>query len=70
MFPTFFDMYIDKLEEEDYIGPTLANIAINHLLYANDIVLMARIPYDLRKQLSIVKDFYNNIGLVENFRSW
>jgi hypothetical protein len=44
--PTLFGIYIDKLEEylekEGCVGPTLTGIVINLLLYADDIVLMAR----------------------------
>jgi hypothetical protein len=49
--PTLFAIYIDKLEDclekEDCVGLTLTGIFINLLLYANDIILMARSPCDL-----------------------
>ena len=44
--PTPFDIYIDKLEgcleEADCFGTILSGIAIILLLYADDIVLLAR----------------------------
>jgi hypothetical protein len=68
--PTLFSIYIDKLEEclgkEGCVGPTLTGIVINLLLYADDIVLMARIPHDLENQLRILKDFFSNMGMTVN----
>ena len=53
--PTLFGIYIDKLEfclEEASCASTfLAGIVIILLLYAYDIVLLARCPFDLDKQL-------------------
>ena len=50
--PTLFGIYIDKLEdcleEAGCLGPTLTGIVINLLLYADDIVLMARVPMILK----------------------
>jgi hypothetical protein len=68
--PTIFGIYIDKLEDcleaTGCVGPTLASIIIILLLYVDDIVLMARNPYDLSKQLRILKDFYSSIGMIVN----
>jgi hypothetical protein len=68
--PTLFGIYIDKseycLEEESCVGPILVGIVIIFLLYANDIVLMARSPHDLGKQLRILKDVSSNIGMTVN----
>jgi hypothetical protein len=68
--PTLFGIYIDKLEDclevAGCVGPTLASIVIILLLYANDIVLMARNPYDLSKQLRILKDFFSSTGMTVN----
>ena len=54
--PTLFGIYIDKLEEclekAGCVGPTLTGIVINLILYADDIVLMARSPHDLENQES------------------
>jgi hypothetical protein len=59
--PTLFDIYIDKLEDclddAGCVDPTLAGIIIILLLYVDHIVLMAKSPYDLGKQLIILKDF-------------
>jgi hypothetical protein len=50
--PTLFGIYIDKLEEclekVGCVSPTLTSIVINILLYADDIVLMARSPMILK----------------------
>ena len=68
--PTLFGIYIDKLEEclekTGCVGPTLTGIVINLLLYADDIVLMARSPHDLENQLRILKDFFSNMGMTVN----
>jgi hypothetical protein len=68
--PTLFNIYIDKLEDclEDAgcVGPTLVSIVIILLLYANDIVLMEKIPYDLGKKLIILKDFFSSMGMTMN----
>jgi hypothetical protein len=65
-----FGIYIDTLEEcsekADCVSPTLTSIVINILLYADDIVLMARIPHDLQNQLRILKDFCCNMGMTVN----
>ena len=65
--PTLFGIYIDKLEEclekAGCVSPTLIGILINLLLYADDIVLMARSPHDLENQLRIIKDFFSDMGM-------
>jgi hypothetical protein len=65
-----FGIYIDKLENrlEDvvYTYLILIGIVIILLLYANDIVLMPRNPYDLGKQLRILKEFYSSMGMTVN----
>jgi hypothetical protein len=65
--PTLFGIYIDKLEdcleEAGCVGPTLTGIVI---LYAYDIVLIARGPHDLENQLRILKDFCSNMGMTVN----
>jgi hypothetical protein len=64
--PTLFGIYIDKLEDclekPGCVGPTLTSIVINLLLYANDIVLMARSPYDLENQLRILQGLLLQYG--------
>jgi hypothetical protein len=68
--PTLFGIYIDKLEgcleEASCVRPTLAGIVIILLLYVDDIVLMVRSPYDLNKQLKILKDFCSSMGMTVN----
>jgi hypothetical protein len=68
--PTLFGIYIDKLEdcleEAGFVGPSLTSIVINLILYADDIVLMARSPHDVGEKLRILKDFCSNMGMVVN----
>ena len=68
--PTLFGIYIDKLEgfleEVGCTDMALSRIVIILLLYANDIVLMARCPFDLDKQLRTLKDLCSNIGMIVN----
>jgi hypothetical protein len=64
---TLFGIYIDKLEdcleEAGCVGPILTGIVLNILVCANDIFLMEKCPYDLNKQLRILKDFYSNASV-------
>jgi len=68
--PTLFGIYIDKLEryleEVGCDGTILARIVIILLLYADDIVLFARCPSDLGKQLRLLKDFCSTMGMTVN----
>ena len=68
--PTLFGIYINKLEgcleEAGYAGTILAGIVIILLLYADDIVLLARCPSDLDKQLRLLKDFFSTMGMTVN----
>jgi hypothetical protein len=56
--------------KQDYIPSptrlTLTGIVIIILLYANDIVLMMRSPYDLDKKLRVLKDFFSSMGMNVN----
>jgi hypothetical protein len=67
---TFFGIYINKLEgcfeEAGCVALTLANIVIILLIYIDDIILMVRSPYDLDKQLKILKDFCSSTGMIVN----
>jgi hypothetical protein len=64
---TLLGIYIDKLEEcleeAGCVDPILTGIVLNPLLCANDIFLMNKCPYDLDKQLRILKDFYSNTSV-------
>ena len=70
--PTLFCIYIDKLEDclenVGCVGPTLTDIVINLLLYANDIILLARtrIPHDLGEKLIILIVFCSNMRMTFN----
>ena len=68
--PTLFGIYIDKLEgcleEVGCAGMILAGIVIILLLYADDIVLLARCSSNLDKQLRLLKDFCSNMGMTVN----
>jgi hypothetical protein len=68
--PTRFGIYIHKLEylleKEVCVGPTLKGIVIDILLYANDIVLMARSPHDIENHLRIPKYFCSNMDMTVN----
>ena len=68
--PTLFGIYIDKLkgylEEAGCDGTILAGIVVILLLYADDIVLLARCPSDLDKQLRLLKDFFSTMGMTVN----
>jgi hypothetical protein len=68
--PNLFGIYIDKLEDclekAGCVGPTLTDIVINILLYADDIALMAMSPHDIENQLRILKDFFFNMGMTVN----
>ena len=70
MSSTFFGIYIDKLEgcfeEAGCVALTLANIVIILLIYIDDIILMVRSPYDLDKQLRILKEFCYIMGMLVN----
>jgi len=44
----------------------LTRIVIILLLYADDIILLARCPSDLDKQLRLLKDFCSTMGMIVN----
>ena len=44
----------------------LAGIVIILLLYVDDIFLMEMCPFDLDKQLGILKEFFSNMGMLVN----
>jgi len=67
---TLFGIHIDKLEgcleEAGCVGMILARIVIILLLYANDIVLLTRCPFDFDKQLILLNDFFSTMGMIVN----
>jgi hypothetical protein len=67
--PTIFGIYIGKLDVSlkkiGCVNPTLASIVILHF-YVGDIVFMVRTPYDLEKQLKILKNFYSSTDITFN----
>jgi hypothetical protein len=44
----------------------LARIVVIFILYVDDIVLMAKRPYDLDKKLKILKVFCSRMGMIVN----
>jgi len=54
------------LEDAGCVGSTLASIVIILLIYVDDIVLIENSPYDLGKQLIILKDFCSSMGMTMN----
>ena len=44
----------------------LAGIVIILLLYAHDIVILARFPSDLDKKLRLLKDLFSTMGITVN----
>ena len=59
MSPTFFGIYIDKLEpcleEEGCVGTTSTRIVNILLLYAEDTIIFVRFPSNIEKQLRNLK---------------
>ena len=66
----FLHIYIDKLEECLEIaickGTKLASVIITLLVYADDIILLAKSHDDLDKQLQILHDYYSKMGMTVN----
>ena len=52
------------LEEASFVGKTFIGIVIILLLYVNVVFLMERIPYDLDKELKLIKEICVNMGIV------
>jgi len=69
--PTLFGICISMLqgclEKYGCVGVILASIVIILLLYANDIVHMVWIPYDINKKLQFFMDFYSYMRM--NFKN-
>jgi hypothetical protein len=54
------------LEDASCVGPTLTSIVIILLIFDNDIAHMEKSPYDLSKQLIILKDFFSSMDMTVN----
>ena len=69
--PTLFSAYIDSLSIELYAssaGCTLNTKCFNHLIYADDTVLLAPSPKALQNLINICVNFAEKHGLVYNER--
>ena len=69
--PTLFSAYIDSLSIELYassVGCTLNTKCFNHLIYADDTVLLAPSPKALQNLINICVNFAEKHGLVYNER--
>jgi len=68
--PTIFGIYIDKiegcLEEEGCVGMVLVGIVLILLLYADNVVLIARCPTNLDKELRLLKYFFSTMDMMAN----
>jgi hypothetical protein len=68
--PTPFDLYIDKLEEwlnlRDGDGALLGKFVIRLLLYANDLILIAKSALGLQEHLISLEHFCRKVGMQVN----
>ena len=69
--PDLFKIYINDLSSllksvGDY--PVLADVLISHLLWADDLVLLALSPKALQVNINILFDFCNSMGLEVNIK--
>ena len=69
--PDLFKIYIKDLSSllksvGDY--PILADVLISHLLWADDLVLLALSPKALQGNINILFDFCNSMGLEVNIK--
>ena len=68
--PDLFKLYIQDLStllKSDALShPALANIVISHLLWADDLVLLALNPKGLQDNINILLEFCNSMGLEIN----
>ena len=70
MSPTLFGLYIDKLEEwlnlQDGEGALLGKFVIRLLLYANDLILIAKSTFGLQEHLLSLEHFCRAVGMQVN----
>ena len=68
--PTLFGLYIDKLEEwlnlQGGDGIYLGKFVIRLLLYANDLILIAKSTLGLQEHLLSLEHFYRSVGMQVN----
>ena len=67
--PTLFSIYLDSLSVKlsgSGVGCTFSSKNFNHLVYADDTVLLAPSPKALQSLINICVSFANNHGLVYN----
>ena len=67
--PTLFSIYLDSLSVKlsaSGVGCTFNSKNFNHLVYADDTVLLAPSPKALQSLINICVSFANNHGLVYN----
>jgi hypothetical protein len=55
-----------SLDDASCVGQTMASIIFIYILYVYDIVLIGNTPYDLGKELIILKDFFFSMGMTLN----
>ena len=70
LFPTLFGLYIDKLEEwinkTNGEGVQLTHFVIRLLLYADDLIILARTAKDLKEHLKALESFCHEVGMQMN----
>ena len=67
--PTFFNVYMDELStrlSSSDVGCIVNGVRMNHLLYADDSVLLSTSPYGMQQLLNICDSYANNYELKFN----
>jgi hypothetical protein len=68
--PTLFGLYIDKLEEwlnlQEGDGALLGEFVIRLLLYADDLILIAKSAHGLQEHLISLEHFCSTVGMQVN----
>ena len=65
--PTLFSLYLNDIEEAfSHNGPSVFSQAVNHLLYADDLVLLASSPLELEKALASTSLYFKKKKLEIN----
>ena len=68
--PKLYSVYVDDLSDylvKSQIGCQIDNVCVNHVMYADDICLMAPSPAALQKLINICYDFSLQNNLTFNF---